>query len=61
MGLGNTLIIVPLTLISHWVNEAHKFIPSMRIIVLHKSLSTSHEDNLDKIRTNNKQFIYHNI
>ncbi|ELP84513.1 DNA repair and recombination protein RAD26, putative [Entamoeba invadens IP1] len=47
MRVGNILIICPLTLISHWVSEAHRFVPFFRVIVLHRALSSSGQDNLE--------------
>jgi len=34
------LIACPITVLHHWVNECHKWVPSLRVLVLHASMST---------------------
>ncbi|KAL7719226.1 DNA repair and recombination protein RAD26 [Entamoeba marina] len=54
---GNVLIVAPLTLVSHWVKEAHRFVPSLRIIVLHKILSSNGSDNIELL-SQTKRSVY---
>ncbi|EKE41477.1 hypothetical protein ENUP19_0213G0009 [Entamoeba nuttalli] len=48
---GNSLVVAPLTLIPHWVSEAHRFVPSLRVIILHNDLSSTNKDNINLLNT----------